>query len=77
MTGTWGWAGWFAIIALPVAFWIGIAAFMVIVFGGRRDLSEQVETVEVEEQEPVVEPVRELVSRLAGLSWGPSVPSHH
>ena len=75
MTGTWGWAGWFAIIAIPLAFWVGIAAFMVVVFGGRRELSEQVETVEA--AEPIAEPVRELVSKLAGLSWGPSVPSHH
>ena len=75
MTGTWGWAGWFAIIAIPLVFWVGIATFMVVLFGGRRDLSDDVETTEA--VEPVVEPVRELVSKLAGLSWGPSVPSHH
>jgi uncharacterized protein YggT (Ycf19 family) len=73
VTDAWG---WFAIVVVPLAFWVLIVAFMVVVFG-RGDATERVEVVDV--VEPVTEPVRETipVSSGAGLSWGPPIPTHH
>jgi len=64
-----------AIMVVPSAFWALIVAFMVVVLGGRRDVSEHVEAVDVEE--PVTEPVREPAPVASGLGWRPPLPSHH
>ena len=64
-------------MVIPLAFWGLIVAFLVIVFGGRRDLSEQVETVDVDVEALVTDLVRATVPEASGLGWRPPLPSHH
>lgn len=77
MTDAWG---WIAIVAVPLAFWMLILIFMVMVFGGRKT-SEPVDVVDavhaVEPTEPVAVPLRESAAAPSGLGWRPPVPSHH
>lgn len=71
MTGTWG---WIAIAAVPLAFWVLIITFMVIVFG-RSDATERFEEVDLDEA--AAAPAREAAPSGSGLAWRPPVPSHH
>mgnify|MGYP006892165547 CR=1 FL=1 len=67
-----------AIALVPIAFWVLIVAFMVIVFG-RYEPVERFDTVEVDE--PVVDRTPDTtpspLPAPSGLGWGPPVPSHH
>ena len=64
-------------MVIPLAFWALIVAFMVVVLGGRRDLSEDVETVDLDVEALVTDLVRATVSEASGLGWRPPLPSHH
>jgi hypothetical protein len=81
VTDAWG---WIAIVAVPLAFWMLILIFMVMVFGGRKtseplDVVDAVHAVHaaVEATEPVAVPLRESAAAPSGLGWRPPVPSHH
>ena len=75
-----GWAGWIAIVLLPLSLWAMLIAFLVIVFRSTAPIeiaaeaeAPVVKPVRERVREPVLEPVRER----SALGWLPPVAPHH
>ncbi|HEV3353527.1 MAG TPA: hypothetical protein VG076_11410 [Acidimicrobiales bacterium] len=69
-----GWAGWIAIVLLPLSFWAMLIAVLVVVFRSGPPIEVAAEAPVVE---PVREPVREPARERSALGWLPPVAPHH